>query len=79
VEIMKQAIRDLPQLFHTVKGDLSDANCIYLVLNSMNQAPGSVHAGMFTKCIEIMGTDEQQKMYLEKCKSYEIVGCYAQT
>jgi alkylation response protein AidB-like acyl-CoA dehydrogenase len=34
---------------------------------------------MFIKCIEIMGTDEQQKNYLEKCKSYEIIGCYAQT
>jgi len=40
-----------------VKGDLSDANCVYMVLNSMNQAPGSVHSGMFIKCIEIMGTD----------------------
>lgn len=64
VEIIKQAIRDLPQIFHTVKGDLNDINCVYLVLNSMNQNPGSVHVGMFIKCIEIMGTDQQQKEYL---------------
>lgn len=45
-------MRDLPQIFRTMKnGDLNDANCVYLVLNSMNQAPGTVHAGMFTKCI----------------------------
>lgn len=57
-------MRDLPQSFHLVKGNLNDINCIYIVLNGMNQAPGSVHAGMFVKCIEIMGTDEQQKIYL---------------
>lgn len=54
-------MRDLPQIFHTVKGDLNDANCIYLVLNGMHQSPGTVHTGMFIKCIEIMGTDNQQK------------------
>ena len=30
----------------------------------MNQAPGTVHMGMFMKCIEIMGTDEQKKFYI---------------
>lgn len=78
VEIIKQSMRDLPALYNKIN-ELNDANSYYLLLNSMNQAPTSVHAGMFTKCIEIMGTDEQQKTYLPKCKSCEIVGCYAQT
>ncbi len=73
-------MRDLPLVHKTMKGgDLNDANLVYLVLNAMNQAPGSVHAGMFVKCIEIMGTDNQHKQYLDKCRTYEIVGCYAQT
>jgi hypothetical protein len=54
-------MRDLPQIYHLVKGELSDVKCTYLVLNAMNQNPGSVHAGMFIKCIEIMGTDGQHK------------------
>jgi len=44
-------MRDLPQIYSIVKGNLNDNNAIYSILNSMNQNPGSVHAGMFIKCI----------------------------
>jgi len=40
---------------------------------------GSAHVGMFIKYIELMGTEEHQRLYLEKSMKYEIVGCYAQT
>lgn len=34
---------------------------------------------MFVKYIELMGTPEHQRLYLEKAWKCEIVGCYAQT
>lgn len=80
VEIIKQAMRDMPIIYNAASGNgFTDVNCYYLVLACMNQMPGSVHSGMFIKCLEIMGTDEQHKIYLEKAKKYEIIGCYAQT
>ena len=34
---------------------------------------------MFIICIKLMGTQAQQKEFLDKCGKYDIVGCYAQT
>lgn len=45
----------------------------------MNQMPGGVHLAMFMKCIEIMGSEEQNEEYMDKCNTLEILGCYAQT
>ena len=52
---------------------------IYFGLCYMNQLPGSAHLMMFIRCIEIMGTPEQQEEYVKKAKNYDIIGCYAQT
>jgi len=52
---------------------------IYNQLVNPHQTPGSAHYGMFLKYIELMGTEEHKAKYLEKCRTYEIVGCYAQT
>lgn len=79
VDLIKQAIRDFPELHRVTSGDLNNEHANYILLNCINQAPGTVHMGMFMRCIEIMGTDEQKKQYLEKCRTFEIVGCYAQT
>ena len=43
---------------------------IYYLLSGMHQIPGSVHAGMFIKCIDILGTDQQREHFLQKCKNY---------
>ena len=45
----------------------------------MQQTPGSVHLGMFVKCIEIMGSDQQKKDFVQAGWMYEKIGCYAQT
>ena len=34
---------------------------------------------MFMPTLENQATEEQQKIYLEAAKRYEIIGCYAQT
>lgn len=41
--------------------------------------PLGLHLNMFTKMIEIMGTDEQQAKWLPLCKGLRMFGCYAQT
>ncbi|KAI8987647.1 acyl-CoA dehydrogenase/oxidase [Mycotypha africana] len=38
-----------------------------------------LHRSMFMPTILNQGTEEQQKMYLEPARRYEIIGCYAQT
>lgn len=77
---IKDSIRNFPIIYNNVaeKG-LDDINTTYILLASMNQMPGTVHLAMFMRCIEILGTDRQQKEYLEKCRTFEIVGAYAQT
>jgi hypothetical protein len=52
---------------------------IYSTLLTPHQMPGSAHVGMFIKYIELMGTEEHKKAYLEKSMTFEVVGCYAQT
>jgi len=46
---------------------------------SIQQTPGSVHLGMFVKCIEIMGSEQQKREFVRAGWMYERVGCYAQT
>lgn len=41
--------------------------------------PSGVHQMMFIPTIKYLGTDEQQKKWLPRIYSYEIVGCYCQT
>ena len=43
------------------------------------QHPYSIHASMFVKCIQIMGTEAQQELWYKKAINFEIIGCYAQT
>lgn len=71
VAIIKKSIQDFPTIYNTIsKNGLDDENFIYLVLVCMNQMPGGVHIGMFMKCIEIMGSEEQNAEYMEKCKRF---------
>jgi hypothetical protein len=60
-EIVKQAIRNVPMQYKITRGDLTDTNMIYLLLGNMHQVPGSIHYGMFMKCIDILGTDKQRE------------------
>lgn len=41
--------------------------------------PYGLHASMFIKTLEEQGTPEQHKLFLEKARKYEYIGCYAQT
>ncbi|KAF5571374.1 acyl oxidase [Fusarium phyllophilum] len=41
--------------------------------------PYGLHATMFLKTLEEQGTPTQHKLFLEKARNYEIIGCYAQT
>lgn len=41
--------------------------------------PYDLHASMFMKTLEEQGTPEQHKLFLERARRYEIIGCYAQT
>ena len=43
------------------------------------ETPGTIHMNMFIPCIKILGSDPQGERLLEKCATYEIIGCYAQT
>jgi acyl-CoA oxidase len=56
-----------------------DASIVDAVYQSMQQMPGSIHLSMFLKCIEIMGSEEQKKIFIEDCWVYKVIGCYAQT
>lgn len=39
----------------------------------------ALHEGMFIKTITEQGTEEQHRLFLDRAKKYEIIGCYAQT
>ena len=39
---------------------------IYTVVAMPHQIPGSAHFGMFVKYIDLMGTEEHKKKYLQK-------------
>lgn len=41
--------------------------------------PLTIHVTMFLSCLEMMGTETQQKEWAEKAFNFEIFGCYAQT
>ncbi len=76
--IILESIRKVPNLYNTFSWK-DKYEIIYSYLGSIYQMPASVHVAMFTFCIEIMGTDNQQEEYLKKCYNWEIIGCYAQT
>ncbi len=79
IEIYKNSFRELPILYNAVGKHRSEIDNHYLLIAAMNQMPGSIHISMFVKCIEIMGTNEQHKEYLDKSLNYDMIGCYAQT
>jgi len=41
--------------------------------------PFSLHKSMFLKTLHEQGDEEQQKMFTEPARNYQIIGCYAQT
>ncbi|KAF2759484.1 acyl-CoA oxidase [Pseudovirgaria hyperparasitica] len=41
--------------------------------------PYGLHDSMFLKTLQEQGTPEQHKLFLEKARKYEYIGCYAQT
>lgn len=43
------------------------------------ETAGTIHMSMFIPCIKILGSDPQGERLLEKCRTFEIIGCYAQT
>lgn len=85
LELIKDTYRYLPVMYNFIQSHPEfdhfhpHIKTIYSTLMNPHQPPGSAHVGMFLKYIELMGTEEHKKTYLDKCKTYEIVGCYAQT
>ena len=76
--LMKEAYSLLPLNYNNF--DLNnDDQALYALASNNHQMPGSVNILMFTKCIELMGTEEQIEKFLKKSVNYEIVGAYAQT
>jgi acyl-CoA oxidase len=41
--------------------------------------PITLHEGAFATVIEAQGTDAQRDFWIPKCRSYQVIGCYAQT
>ena len=41
--------------------------------------PLKLHEGAFAAVIDAQGSDEQRALWLPRCRSYEVLGCYAQT
>lgn len=82
---MKDTFRYLPAAYNFYSNNPqylkfhSHVRVIHSLLFNPHQMTGSAHVGMFIKYIELMGTEEHQRLYLEKSMKYEIVGCYAQT
>lgn len=84
IELVKDALRYFPVIFnynvnHNKPTLHPHIRTVYGQLASPHQLPGGVHFGMFIKYLELMGTEEHQKLYLEKSWKCEIIGCYAQT
>lgn len=78
LEILKQTYKKIPLVLNG-KNFNKEANVIDPLYQSIQQTPGSVHLGMFIKCIEIMGTQQQKKEFIQAGWMYEKIGCYAQT
>jgi acyl-CoA oxidase len=78
VAILKEAYSLLPIKYNNFDY-YNDDQALYALASSGHQMPGSAHALMFVKCIELMGTEEQKEKYLKKSVNFDIVGCYAQT
>ena len=83
LELIKDAYRYLPLIYNYNQNHGSNVQMhvkhAYGALVNPHQIPGLAHFGMFIKYIELMGTPEHQKLYLEKAWKCEIIGCYAQT
>lgn len=66
LEVLKQSLRDIPLSYNNTGNVMKDdVEMVYTLLNCHSQMPGSVHIGMFLKCIEIMGSEEQKEEYLK--------------
>jgi acyl-CoA oxidase len=85
LELIKDTYSYLPMIYNFYQSHPEFDNfhgsvkVVYGSLVNPHQSPGSAHVGMFIKYIELMGTEEHKKALLQKSKTYEIVGCYAQT
>lgn len=83
VELIKDTYRYLPVTRnyqqHHANNIPYHVGSTYSLFSNPHQNVGTAHFVMFVKYIELMGTEEHKKKYLEKAKRMEIVGCYAQT
>lgn len=83
LDLIKDSYRYLPLIYNYNRSNGHKVHphlvSVYSALANPHQIPGMAHFGMFIKYIELMGTEEQKRLYLEKSVSCEIVGCYAQT
>jgi hypothetical protein len=86
LDLTLDSLRYLPMIYNynmrqrdNVPGLNQDHINIYTLLSNPHQITGSAHFGMFVKYIELMGTEEHQRLYLDKALNCEVTGCYAQT
>jgi hypothetical protein len=71
LELIKDSYKSLPSIYNYNQGkDVHPhIRTIYGALVNPHQMPGSIHFGMFLKYIDLMGTEEHRKLYLQKCKT----------
>ena len=70
VELIQDAYRYLPVIYNYWQSQGKKFHLhllqIYSGLVNPHQIPGMAHFGMFVKYIELMGTEEHIRLYLEK-------------
>ena len=59
--------------------DETDWDSLAYIMRTHVQLPYTIHLTMFTRCLEIMGTESQQEEWFKRAMCAEIIGCYAQT
>jgi hypothetical protein len=78
VDLIKHSYHLWPLFWNNF--DFNDKNgTMFSLLSQVHQVPASIHVAMFTKCIDIMGSESQRAELLGKCYNADIIGCYAQT
>lgn len=59
--------------------DLTATDVLNLQAGLMGTWPFSTHLGMFAVQLDALGTKAQADYWVPKAKSFEVIGCYAQT
>jgi hypothetical protein len=72
-----QAIARMQQLRREHNWDDDDVNLFYSLAGEETPLPLQIH--VFIPCMKALASEEQLAKWLPKARSYEMIGCYAQT